>query len=222
MHIAICDDDQLFAEQLVNYLEDFFRSNRISCPEISCFSDGNTLLKNERQMDIVFLDVEMAGISGIATGTELKRRNKNIIIFMVTAYMEYLDEAMRFHVFRYLNKPLDKLRLFRNLKDALHIYSILSTKIAIETKQGVYTVQSSDIVFIESVDKKTIVHTTQKEYVSVLTVAEWIKYLPNNCFFQSHRSFIVNFAHISDFDHTLIHLCEAVKYSVSMGMKPSR
>ena len=208
LRIAICDDDQLFVEQLVNYLEEFFKRNQISCPEIISFSDGNSLLKNEQQIDIVFLDIEMPGLSGITTGAELKRRNKNIIIFIITSYVEYLDEAMRFQVFRYLTKPLEKQRLFRNLKDALHVYSILSTKIAIKTKQGIYTVHSSDIVFIESVNKKTIVHTTKKDYVSVLAVSEWLKYLPNNCFFQSHRSFIVNFAYISDFDHTLIHLCE--------------
>ena len=56
----------------------------------------------------------------------LKERNKNIIIFVVTSYSEYLDEAMRFHVFRYLSKPLEKQRLFRNLKDACLLYTSAS------------------------------------------------------------------------------------------------
>lgn len=91
----------------------------------------------------------MPGVNGIYTGNELKNRNPNVIIFIITSYAEYLDEAMRFHVFRYLSKPLDKQRLFRNIKDALQLYNNNNTKLAIETKQGVYTVSSSDIICVE-------------------------------------------------------------------------
>lgn len=127
--------------------------------------------------------------------------------FVVTAYAEYLDDAMRFHVFRYLSKPLEKQRLFRNLKDALHVYSVTSQKIPVETKNGVHTIYTSDIVSVESLNKKTIVHTCNTDYESIHPIAKWTEILPKNCFSQSHRSFIVNFNHISDFDHSLIHLC---------------
>ncbi|MCQ5300311.1 response regulator, partial [Blautia wexlerae] len=68
--------------------------------------------------DIVFLDIEMRGMYGIYVGNELKSEIRNVIIFVVTSYSEYLDEAMRFHVFRYLSKPLNNQRFLRNLKDA--------------------------------------------------------------------------------------------------------
>lgn len=64
----------------------------------------------------------MPGLDGIYVGNELKKKDKDIIIFIITSYSEYLDEAMRFHVFRYLSKPIDRQRLFRNLKDALDLY----------------------------------------------------------------------------------------------------
>ena len=68
--------------------------------------------------------------------------------------MEYLDDAMRFHVFRYLSKPIDRQRLFRNLDDALVQYHAPVTKIAYETKAGVYSISPSSIVMIEAVSKK--------------------------------------------------------------------
>ena len=77
---------------------------------------------------------------------ELKKRNDNIIIFIVTSYSEYLDEAMRFHVFRYLSKPLDKQRFFRNMKDAVDLYNTMTIKIPIETKQGVHTLPASSVI----------------------------------------------------------------------------
>lgn len=91
----------------------------------------------------MFLDIELSGMSGITTVAKLKELNPHVIIFIVTSFMEYLDSAMEIHVFRYLNKPIDKLRLFRNLKDALRIYNAQSLHITIETKSEVYTVYTN-------------------------------------------------------------------------------
>lgn len=57
---------------------------------------------------------------------------------------------MRFHVFRYLSKPIDKQRLFQNLDDALELYYSINQKIAVETKYGVTSVLTCDIVYVEA------------------------------------------------------------------------
>ena len=62
------------------------------------------------------------------------------------------------------------------------------------------------IIVIEAQGRKVIVHTIQKDYISVHNMNYWAEHLPENSFFQSHRSFIVNFEHIVDFDHSTIHL----------------
>ena len=122
MRILICDDDILVIEQLEGYIKVFFEKKTVKCPEIVSISDGETLLADKGDKDILFLDIEMPGINGIYVGKELKKANDRIIIFIVTSYSEYLDEAMRFHVFRYLSKPLEKQRFFRNMKDAVDLY----------------------------------------------------------------------------------------------------
>ena len=114
---------------------------------------------------------------------------------------------MRFQVFRYLSKPIDKNRLFRNMKDALFKYSTLSRKIQIETKNQVTMVYTRDIVLVEAKERKVFVHTKDKIYESIQKMDFWIEKLPSNSFFQSHRSYIVNLRFVSHFDNTLIHLC---------------
>lgn len=206
MYISICDDDPLITENLTKYIKNYFGHNHIKCPEIVCFSSGEDLLANCGTIDILFLDIEMPGVNGIYVGKELKRRNNNIIIFIITAYSEYLDEAMRFHVFRYLSKPLDKQRLFRNMKDALYLYNSMTYKIPIETKQGMNTLPASSIIAVEAQGRKVIIHTTLRNFESVHNMQYWHEILPTNRFFQTHRSFIINFEYVTDFDHTLIHL----------------
>ena len=208
MRILICDDDDLMVEELHKYIRSYFEDIHLKCPEIACFFDGEALLADKGEKDILFLDVEMPGINGIHVGTELKKKNENIIIFIVTSYSEYLDDAMRFRVFRYLSKPLEKQRLFRNLKDAVDLYNTITIKLPVETRQGVHTLPASSVIAIEAQGRKVIVHTAMRDYESVHNMQYWAELLPKNMFFRTHRSFIINFEHVTDFDRTLIHLAD--------------
>lgn len=206
MRILICDDDKLILRQLYQYLTEYFSRNHLPSPQITAYTRGEALLADTGEADLVFLDVEMSGISGISTGKALKAKHPKVIIFIVTSFAEYLDEAMRFQVFRYLSKPIDKQRLFRNLKDALQLYHTSTAKVAIETKDGIHTVDAADIILIETQNRKVLVHTTADTYESIQPMRAWTEALSVPCFFQPHKSFLVNLGHVTDFDHTLITL----------------
>jgi len=206
MRILICDDDPLVIQQLEKYIALYFESNHLKCPELVSFASGEALLSDKGDQDIVLLDIEMPGMNGIFVGNELKKRNRNVIILVITSYSEYLDEAMRFQVFRYLSKPIEKQRFFRNLKDAIDYYNTLTYIIPIETRDGVCSLPASYLIAVEAQGRKVIVHTVKRDYISVHNMDYWLNLLPKNSFFQSHRSFIINFEHVTDFDHTTIHL----------------
>lgn len=208
MRILICDDDALIVEQLQKYIRSFFESIGVKCPELTCFSDGESLLADNGEKDILFLDVEMPGMNGIHVGKELKKKNDKMIIFIVTSYSEYLDDAMRFHVFRYLSKPLARQRFFRNMKDAVDLYHTMTIKIPVETKQGVHTLSASSVIAVEAQGRKVTVHTTLCDFESIHNMRYWLELLPENRFFQTHRSFIINFEHVTDFDRSLVHMTD--------------
>lgn len=206
MRILICDDDQSITQLLQKYIVEFFKHGKLKVPEIQAYNRSEELLSDSGAKDIIFLDVEMPGLNGIYVGKELKEKNRNTIIFIITSYVEYLDEAMRFHVFRYLSKPLDKQRLFRNMKDAIQLYNSTNIKVPIETKEGVFTSTASDIIFIEAQNRSITIYTLSRDFIVVQNMAHWATTLNMPCFFQTHRSFIVNMKYVTDFDHSLIHL----------------
>lgn len=206
MRILICDDNPLIIEQLHKYITQYFLNHKLKLPEIISYSCGDELLLDTGSKDIVFLDIEMPGVDGIYVGNRLKKENAKVIIIVVTSFAEYLDEAMRFHVFRYLSKPIDKQRFLRNLKDALQLLNSSNSQIVVETKQGAYTISTSDIICIEAQAGKVIVHTVSKDYDSIHNIQHWNNTLKEPCFYQTHRSFIVNFAYITDFNNSAIHL----------------
>ena len=114
-------------------------------------------------------------------------------------------------VFRYILKPVDKQRLFNCMDSALKRYHSTVRKIVIETRSHSYTVNSSDIVMVEATEGKVIVSTENKQYISIKKMSYWIDTLNYLPFFYSHRSFIVNFNYVSEFDRVNIYLCNNTK-----------
>lgn len=192
MRILFCDDNLSVLEQLQQYTREFFTQLGGAMPEFAAYSTGDALLENETVADMAFLDVEMPGTSGIHIGGKLKRQNQRIKIFIVTAYPDYLDEAMRFQVFRYLSKPIDKNRLFRNLKDAMYQYAMESKVFPVETAEGIEVKRAEEIVCVEADRGKVWVHTTDGVLHSVKSMQYWRQTLNLPCFYSCHRSYIVN------------------------------
>lgn len=191
MRILFCDDNAEILQQLQKYTAEFFQIYGAK-PEFAAYTSGDELINAERCADIAFLDVEMPGTSGIHVGATLRQQNPGIKIFIVTAYPDYLDEAMRFQVFRYLSKPIDKNRLFRNLKDALYQYNMASKEFAIDTAEGILVRRTEEFVYAKAAGRKSIIYTIDGEYISTQPITYWMDTLTLPCFYATHRSFIVN------------------------------
>jgi len=206
MRVLFCDDHEEILILLQKYVTEFFQNLGGIQPEYAVYTNGDALLQSEYRADIAFLDVEMPGVSGIYIGAKLKEYNPQIKIFIVTAYPDYLDEAMRFQVFRYLSKPIDKNRLFRNLKDAVGLYCMESKEYPVVTSDGVSLCRSEQIVCIESINRKVLVHTVDTVLKSVENLDYWKNTLSLPCFFVPHRSFIINMRFVSTIEKDTIHL----------------
>ena len=201
MRIVFCDDNRQITDELTRLVAEFFRSIGAPEPELAVYDSGEAMLAGETRADIAFLDVEMPGMSGISAGDELKKRNPYIKIFIVTSYPDYLDEAMRSQVFRFLTKPVDRDRLFRNLRDAVSQISLASREFAILTAEGVYTRRAEEIVCVEAAGRKVTVNTTDGAFTSSETLDHWRSTLTLPCFFATHRSYIVNMRYVYSIEH---------------------
>lgn len=197
MRILFCDDNPQILTQLQKYVAEFFKNLGVQCPEFAVYDTGDALIQAETKADIAFLDVEMPGISGIHAGAKLKHHNPQIKIFIITSYPDYLDEAMRFQVFRYLSKPIDKNRLFRNLKDAMYQYNMETREYPIATNDGIEVKRAEEIVCIEASQREVMVYTTEGVLTSTNNMDHWRQTLTLPCFFATHRSYIINMRFVS-------------------------
>lgn len=211
MNIFICDDDSVIQKQIRDLLIQYFKGNSYPSPELYTFDSGDELLLSDIVPDIVFLDIEMPGQSGIVVGQKLHDRYKNVIVVIITAYSEYLDDAMRAHAFRFLSKPVNRHRFYRNLDDIIgQINSNVGT-VTVDDGDITYCISTDDIVMIETLsgEHKTVIYTQECSYESIDSMQHWCDILKNNAsYYQCNRSYIINLKYVTSYGRDSVQLCD--------------
>ena len=109
--IVVCDDEVEICALLEMMLIDIFRDKGMSC-EVESFYTGESLCKEfeRRKYDLIFLDIEMDGKSGIDVGRFLRDElgNETVQIVYISAKTEYAMELFEFHPMNFLVKPIER------------------------------------------------------------------------------------------------------------------
>ena len=111
---VIAVDDELGALERMQRI--FSKDDRLNV--LQTFSNPLEALeyvKENPEMDVAFLDIEMPGMTGLELAAAILEINPTIDIIMITAYQQYALEAFRVHVSGYLLKPIDSEELSKLL-----------------------------------------------------------------------------------------------------------
>ena len=217
IRVFLCDDDPSYLEYLSGIVGQFFQQNKIEAG-IKTFLDGETLLEEPEMADLVFLDVEMPEKSGIEIGKCIKEKNPYALIFIVSFTERYLDDAMDFHVFRYIEKSTLSDRIMRNLSDALVAYKNTNPKITITQNGETIVCREADIVMIENQKRCVHIYTMNHKYVVKGKLEDWEHKLNQIRFCKSHTSFLVNLDYVSRFTKNEIVLAKG-KYTAHVSRR---
>jgi DNA-binding LytR/AlgR family response regulator len=142
MRIAICDDRTEDRDLLKKYCEN------LGYLDLSLFSSGKDLLESSllSTIDLVFLDIEMQGYSGIEVKNILESNYPATLIVFCTTHSELMVDAFGKNVLSFLTKPYDEHMIQQSLGHASALAKdILSVSIAEGCK-----ISSKDIVYFHS------------------------------------------------------------------------
>ena len=107
IYIAICDDEKIILERIRQFVQDFFRTKNIQV-RISLYLSGEELLRSERQIDILFLDIQMGKMDGMETARRIRGQRFGGAILFITILKEMVFRSFEVRPFDYLLKPLDR------------------------------------------------------------------------------------------------------------------
>lgn len=152
MHIALVDDEQGCIDEISEICREFGQDHGIET-QISAFTDGEGFLGSlekcgERGYDIVFMDIFMRGMDGVAAAKRLRRGNSACILIFLTSCGDRMPEAFSCHAFEYIIKPCTPMRVRDVLKDALLLLPDLSNYIDIYSNRRTVRVPVEMIVSV--------------------------------------------------------------------------
>ncbi|MCM1008378.1 MAG: LytTR family DNA-binding domain-containing protein [Ruminococcus flavefaciens] len=202
MLIGICDDEQVFHDELCNMLQNYYIENHLSL-NINHFYCGNQLLNSDLNFDIIFMDFQMDDIDGLETSRILRKSNKDVKIIFITSFPEIVMESFEVDTFRFLVKPVKREKLFKALDE--YRKTLDPTKyFIVNTNDGTWKIKHSDIIYLEAKTKHTIIRTANKVYEFNKNLSEAKKMLPSDIFVQCHRAYIANVQYVSSYTSGII------------------
>ncbi|MEL7219884.1 MAG: LytTR family DNA-binding domain-containing protein [Bacteroidota bacterium] len=151
----------------------------------------------QEQVDLLFLDIQMPDISGLAFFASLSYQP--MVIFS-TAFRQYAVEGFELEAIDYLVKPYEFDRFAKAVQKASAYYAFKqgnqiakTDAIFIRSTYNIVKIQLSDLYLVETADDylKLHLHSQKRPIYTLMTLKEMDQRLPSDQFMRVHRSFIV-------------------------------
>ncbi|NBH14029.1 DNA-binding response regulator [Lachnospiraceae bacterium] len=195
--IAICDDEQEVRSSIEKNIRLLYEN-----VDIIQFGDGKALVEYGSSFDILFLDIQMEGMSGMEAARELRKSGCRATIIFVTAIEEYVFEAFDVGAFHYILKPFDKGKFFQVLRKAMAERESINAKeakaepsIAIKTGAMTKKIYLYKIIYLEVFNRKVVIHKTDGDIEFYGKLIELEGRLSED-FVRCHRAYIVNLRYV--------------------------
>ena len=207
INALICDDEYSCINEISQYLVKYCKEHNITY-SYDCFNSAEDAINSNTTYNIAFLDIEIGSITGLDIAKKLKNNNKNIIIFFITSYEKYIDDAADLFALRFLQKPLDYSRFYSGLDKAIELINEDIVKFYLKDENKIIRLKSNKIIYIETLNHKTKIVTITKTYYSSKLIDEWEKDLTHTSFSRVHKIYILNMDYVSEYQRDQVKLTD--------------
>lgn len=195
--VGLCDDEKLICEMLRDMITDISSQLGISC-RFFIYTDASLLLKNISDLSIVFLDIDMPQLDGIAAGHQILVKNPSCQIIMATGMVDRMKEAFAIRALRFVTKPFQEEEIREAFSAAIK-ECVGLTALSLFRDRIPHSVPQKDIQYIRAYNGYVEAFTSVGVFRKDTTLDEMALLLDERMFYRIHRSYIVNFSCISSF-----------------------
>ncbi|WP_438951258.1 LytR/AlgR family response regulator transcription factor [Porticoccus sp.] len=213
MRVLIVDDEPLARDRLKRML-----SAIGSCMIVGEAGSGEQALKVAEEFgpDLVFMDVRMPGMDGLAAAQYLSDFEPPPAVIFCTAYDDYAVEAFSSQAIGYLLKPIKQVDLenailrtkrinkaqLSELQDAPIFQTGGRSHIAAKNRRGIDLVAIADVRLFQADHKYVTAYHTQGEALLDETLKELEDEFENR-FFRIHRNALISIPHIEGLERNI-------------------
>jgi len=200
MKIALCDDESYILDELELLLKKYAKMSNDEFTILK-FVSGIYLLDYMHEsgnIDIIFLDIKMPGKDGLEVAHEIRKYDSRVKLIFLTLFGGLAKEGYKVDAVSYITKPITYVKLQQELKRVINKIEIEDKRYIVEKNDsGVYKLYLSEIIFIETERRNTLIHTVDKDLISYRSMKQHERLLDSD-FYRCYRAYIVNIAYVHE------------------------
>ncbi len=210
--IAVCDDEIIFLSHFCELITEICTSMNLAV-KICNYSRSDTLLHDHEisNFDIVFLDIDMPGISGFDTAQKIRNISLDTPIIFVTSREDLVYSSFEYQPFYFIRKN-QKEKLYSSMEHVINKlfqhFSKFKTVSITNAETGVTVIPARQVIYIKS-EKHYLYYYLSKGLINPLkernSVSAISKTFDTYGIIQTHQRYLVNLCHIAKLD-TLLNL----------------
>ncbi|MDH6363309.1 two-component system response regulator LytT [Enterococcus sp. PF1-24] len=222
LRIGICDDQQKARFSLSCNVERCLARQNTNC-QIYEFSSAEGLLKwlekHPDALDLLFLDIEMADLDGMAAAKKIRETNQQLALVFVTGYADYVFDGYEVGALDYLLKPAKEEQLTRVLNKVQASLVKHSQKVyTFQNTAGLYRIPYEKILYFMSERRQVILVTETQKYAFYGKLDDVEKQVAPH-FFRIHRRYLVYLAAVQQITGNSVQLAEET-LPISRNQRP--
>ncbi len=195
INIGICDDEEGYREELRKKVEEFFKATSIEGRCVVFESAKQVMEYKGERLLLLFLDIEMPGMSGVELLRELEQSILIWRIVFVTSHEESKIDTVSIRTLGFEKKPIPYVNLDKYIRIALK-ESCNSAKILMQIGGEECAIEAEDIWFVEAEGNYSSLKIGKEKVLGDESLKKVEKKLEINNFIRCHKSFLVNIVKI--------------------------
>lgn len=218
IQLCLCDDDDILLEKYKNMLVDIASRYEIEL-RISAFNSGEKLLfylsECPSKVDIIYLDIIMANMTGVETARRLRNLESDAIIIFLTSNSDYVFEAFDVNPLNYLvkstsNKRFEEvfLKAVRNIEKGKGEFFLCKSG-ALKKR-----IPYENITYFEVQGRIVTVHYDKKKFDFYGSMKQLEKQLNKKGFIRCQRSILVNAKYIEEIGKDALKLLDGTDIQI--------
>lgn len=197
LSIAVCDDDETDLQYITGLVGAWAERARIPV-SVRTFPSAEAFLfhyEENRDFDILLLDVEMGKLNGIDLARQIRAQDSCVQIVFITGYSDFMAQGYDVSALHYLMKPVKPGKFEEVLSRAADLCRQERPFLLVTSERETIRVFFDDIYYAESQGHYMLLCTREAQYRVRLTVSGLLEQLDQG-FYRCGRSFVVNLRHV--------------------------